>query len=264
MEPQTIGDSPAKTDHDESSDGERPSEEEKADEETQDQGAGGDDKGYEGYKQLAEGMVNVFREKAIREAQRKSPPTPPSPREASSPDTPDASENFEDGLQSEGEKATDGKRKVETGEQPGKKRKVDSDDIDDGYDEKLGLQWVPGEEPEGLNDKSQDEDEDDDSDDSSWTTNSSSSSSDSSEEDETDKDEDKEEKKEVGPSMHINMQYPKTSLKRWSTTKTSTYIDTSAPSSYTFRQRCMLRKKQVTLPDMANKLAMSHATSSLH
>ena len=139
----------------------------------------------------------------------------------------------------------------------------------DGKGEVLGLQWVYEEiEETGNKEKSQGEDEDDDSDDSTCSDDSSeddSSEDDSSEDDSSDEKsgEEKEEKK-VGPSMHINMQYPKTSLKRWSTTKTSTYIDTSAPSSYSSRQRSILRKKQITLPDMANTLALSHVTSSLH
>ena len=146
---------------------------------------------------------------------------------------------------------TDGKRKAEVEEKMEKKRKVE---------EKLGLQWVLGEP------HVQEKDDSDDSD-SSWTTNSSSSSS--SDEEESDAEEDKEkdeEKKEVkvGTSMDINTKYPKTNLKRWSTTKASTYIDTSAPSSYTNRLGAFLRKKQVTLPDVMSTLAMSPVTSSLN
>ena len=62
--------------------------------------------------------------------------------------------------------------------------------------------------------------------------------------------------------LHVNTQYPKTNLKRWSTTKKSMIIDENLPSAYARRLALILRRSQSTLPAAFSK--QQNAPSTLH
>ena len=53
---------------------------------------------------------------------------------------------------------------------------------------------------------------------------------------------------EVG--LHINPNIPKSNLSRWCTTRHSSFIDTTGPSSYTKQLELTMNKKQATLPQV--------------
>ena len=64
--------------------------------------------------------------------------------------------------------------------------------------------------------------------------------------------------------LKINEAYPKSNLKRWSTTKSSTHIDRSIPSSFDKRLAEIERKTRSTLPCIMPASTTSIVPSDLH